>query len=369
MIQGDGHGPEGVAPADAARFDLRGNEAINLVGNLDDSLTNTGQIIGGVSMGGGGDFVVNKGTMTATGGSAVNLGEGNDTFEVHAGSTVTGLIDGGDGDDTLKLIGPGVGTLGANANFETLEVQSGIWTLQSDAYDQVNVAAGAMVMSQLMLADQGEMHVAAGGSVLVTNGSDAVVAEGAASVENAGLIQAFGMNGLTPARAIVTNGGEITNKAGGIILALGAAIASGAAAVAGVDVVNEGMIQSLSGQAIALSGDQDDSVTNKGMITGSVDLGAGDDTLSIHTGSNITGAMIGGEGNDTVNLLGTGTGSLAVTSGFETLGGAERHLVSCGPGGIVLGYRHQGRRDCDERYPHREWWRRNRREPCHRARR
>ena len=30
LIQGDGHGPEGVSPADAARFDLRGNEAINL---------------------------------------------------------------------------------------------------------------------------------------------------------------------------------------------------------------------------------------------------------------------------------------------------------------------------------------------------
>ena len=227
--------------------------------------------------------------MTATGGSAANLGDGDDIFEAHAGSTVTGLIDGGEGDDTLKLIGPGVGALGANANFETLEVQSGIWTLQSDAYDQVNVVAGAMVMSQLRLADQGEMHVAAGGSLLVTNGSDAVVAEGAASIENAGLIQALGMNGGTSARAIVTNGGEVTNKAGGIILAQGTAIASGAAAVAGVDIVNEGTIQSLSGQAIALSGDQDDSVTNKGLITGSVDLGAGDDTLSIHTGSTITG--------------------------------------------------------------------------------
>src|SRR3990170_3357022 len=109
-----------------------------------------------------------------------NLGAGNDTFELHVGSTVTFPIDGGEGDDTLKLIGPGVGSLGANANFENLEVQSGMWTLQSDAYDAVDVAAGAMVMSQLRLADQGEMNVAAGGSVLVTNGSDAVVAEGAA---------------------------------------------------------------------------------------------------------------------------------------------------------------------------------------------
>ena len=44
LIQGDGHGPEGVDPTDAARFDLRGNEAINLVGDWADSLTNSGTI-------------------------------------------------------------------------------------------------------------------------------------------------------------------------------------------------------------------------------------------------------------------------------------------------------------------------------------
>ncbi|MGP9814671.1 ExeM/NucH family extracellular endonuclease, partial [Rhodopseudomonas sp. NSM] len=57
LIQGDGHGPEGVSSEDAARFDLRGNEAINLVGDYADTLINnaTGRIIGGVAMGGGAD--------------------------------------------------------------------------------------------------------------------------------------------------------------------------------------------------------------------------------------------------------------------------------------------------------------------------
>lgn len=332
LIQGDGNLPTDVTPEDVALFASRiqGGEAINLLGDFDDAITNaaTGKIIGGVKMGGGNDLLVNNGVMTATGGSAVNLGDGNDTFEAHAGSTVSGLIDGGAGDDTLKLIGPGVGTLGANVNFEHLEVQSGIWTLQSDAYDSVSVATGAMVQSQLRLADQGAMTVAAGGSVLVTNGSDAVVAEGSAGIENAGLIQALGMNGTTPAKAIVTSGSEIHNKAGGIILAQGVAIASGAAAVAGLDVTNEGMILGLSGQAIALVGEQDDSVTNKGQITGSVDLGAGDDTLSIHTGSSISGAVTGGEGEDTVRLVGTtpatvGSFNSASVSSFEALVVAE----------------------------------------------
>ncbi len=132
LIRGDGHQPEGVDPEDLAGFDLRGNEAVNLINDLNDSLTNTGTIIGGVSMGRGDDLVANRGTMTATGGSAVNLGEGNDTFEAHAGSTVTGLIDGGEGDDTLKLTGPGVGSLGATANVEALEVQSGTWSVAAE---------------------------------------------------------------------------------------------------------------------------------------------------------------------------------------------------------------------------------------------
>ncbi|WP_245283764.1 calcium-binding protein [Bradyrhizobium sp. URHD0069] len=328
LIRGDGHQPEGVDPDDLAGFDLRGNEAINLINDLNDSLTNTGTIIGGVSMGRGNDLLVNKGTMTATGGSAANLGDGNDTFEFHVGSNVTGLIDGGAGNDTLKLMGAGFGSLGANANFEKLDVQSGMWTLQSDAYDAVNIAPGATVTSQVKLADQGEMNVAMGGIVLVTNGSDAVVAEGAADIENAGLIQALGMQGASFAKAIVTNGGTIHNKAGGTILAMGATIVSGASAVAGADIVNEGMIQSLSGQAIALVGDQDDSVANKGMINGSVDLGAGDDTLSIHTGSSITGAVNGGEGADTVKLVGTtpttvGSFNSTGLSSFEKLVVAE----------------------------------------------
>src|SRR5262249_49758438 len=41
LIQGDGHGPEGVtyqSEQEAKQFDLRGNEAINLVGNYDDEI-------------------------------------------------------------------------------------------------------------------------------------------------------------------------------------------------------------------------------------------------------------------------------------------------------------------------------------------
>ncbi|HEX2885124.1 calcium-binding protein [Vineibacter terrae] len=302
---------------------------------------------------------------------ALDLGEGDDTFDVRAGSTVADPIDGGEGNDTLKLIGPGAGTLGANTNFEALDVQGGIWTLQSDAYDTVTVATGAIVTSQLKLADQGEMKVASGGSVLVTSGSDAVVAEGSAAIENAGLIQALGMNGTTAAGAISLSGGSVYNKAGGIILAQGVAVASDAAPAPGVELVNDGMIQSLSGQAIVFSGDAgdllvntrsgvivggiaagggNDLVTNQGSVVASggtaFDLGDGNDTLSLHGGSTVTGKIVLGAGNDVLSSnaagaldidAGDGQDSIATGDGNDRIiGGAGIDLIHAGGGDDVV---------------------------------
>jgi predicted extracellular nuclease/Ca2+-binding RTX toxin-like protein len=128
LIQGDGHGPEGVAPVDAAAFDLRGNEAINLVGDYDDEILNqsSGRIVGGISMGGGSDRLSNSGSIVATGGSAIDMGAGDDWLWLYAGpnSKVDGqillgtgndlvfgtangnfVIDGGDGNDEIYMGG------------------------------------------------------------------------------------------------------------------------------------------------------------------------------------------------------------------------------------------------------------------------
>ncbi|WP_178130304.1 S-layer family protein [Reyranella sp. CPCC 100927] len=307
----------------------------------------------------------------STDGSALDLGDGDDTFEVHAGAPVATPIDGGEGNDTLKLMGPGAGTLGTNTNFETLDVQSGVWTLQSDAYDTVTIATGAIVTSQVRLADQGDMKVAVGGSILVTNGSNAVVAEGAAAIENAGLIQALGLNGAAAAGAISLSGGSVYNKAGGIILAQGVAVASDAAPAPGVELVNEGMIQSLSGQAIAFAGDAgdllvntrsgvivggistgggNDLVTNQGSVVASggtaFDLGDGNDTLNLHGGSAVTGKIVLGAGNDVLSSnaagaldidAGDGQDSIATGDGNDRIiGGAGIDLVHAGGGDDVV---------------------------------
>lgn len=109
LIQGDGHGPEGVSAAEAARFDLRGNEAINLVGEYEDFVGNNsaGRIVGGVSMGGGRDTLNNSGSIVATGGAAIDMGAGNDQVNLYVGATVDGVIRLGAGDDTLASTSAG----------------------------------------------------------------------------------------------------------------------------------------------------------------------------------------------------------------------------------------------------------------------
>ncbi len=138
LIQGDGHGPTGVTPAEIALFAerIKGAEAINIIGTWADSLTNTatGQIIGGVKMGGGDDVVTNHGTMTATGGSAIDMGDGNDTLGLDVGSVVTGAILLGAGNDTAYILGNAVSVDGgtgddtyyvANANAVLTEAAGG----------------------------------------------------------------------------------------------------------------------------------------------------------------------------------------------------------------------------------------------------
>jgi len=63
-----------------------------------------------------------------------------------------------------------------------------------------------------------------------------------------------------------------------------------------------------------------DTITNSGTISGTVDsilLGDGNDTLHILTGSVISGTVDGGAGTDTVNLWGSGTFDGAIN--FENM--------------------------------------------------
>jgi subtilase-type serine protease len=75
------------------------------------------------------DVISNYGTISAASGPAIDMGGGDDTLNIYTGSTIIGMIDGGDGEDTITL--NGTGTFGGAENFEFLEVY-GDWSLTGD---------------------------------------------------------------------------------------------------------------------------------------------------------------------------------------------------------------------------------------------
>lgn len=206
QIRGDGHGPTGVSDEDAAVMNARiaGGEAINIVGSFADSITNSGGILGGVKTDGGDDTLTNSGLMVATGGSAIDLGDGNDSFtnsgivsgdvllgdgddtiNLVTGSIVSGTIDGYLGFDTINLSGTGQGTLGKGVGINKVDVQSGAWAIDSDAfYVDVTVESGAgLVVRGTVLS----VTVAQGAGLYVYGTADGVTVLGEQAIHAGGV--------------------------------------------------------------------------------------------------------------------------------------------------------------------------------------
>lgn len=107
------------------------------------------------------DIVINSGVISGSNGLALGMGAGNDTLIVHTGSSFEGQVDGGDGIDTVQL--QGYGTFGNSTHFETLKVTGGDWTLTSvDDFSQGGeISSGARLVNQGSIL--GALHVDAGG--------------------------------------------------------------------------------------------------------------------------------------------------------------------------------------------------------------
>ena len=170
----------------------RNGVGVKIVGTFGDTLTNNagGTIQGSgttavIQMGGGADSLVNRGAIVSdtTGGSAVDLEDGDDQFTIEGGSaSVVGNISGGTGNNTLKIT-PGTAQsfayAGSVSNFNKVEVASGTVTLTG-----ANTYTGTTLLSGGRLVLDGANRIAAA-SALVLRG-------GALEVANAG-----GANGQT----------------------------------------------------------------------------------------------------------------------------------------------------------------------------
>jgi Ca2+-binding RTX toxin-like protein len=318
LIQGDGNGPENVPPADAARFDLRGNEAINLVGTYADEIINTsgGRIIGGVSMGGGNDKLGNSGLIEATGGAAIDMGAGDDHVNLYVGATVTGAILLGEGDDLVT-----------STSWSGFDIEGGAGN------DQIYLGAGADQVSggegdDIIYTGDGDDMLSGGdgndrlfgeaGDDLIQGGAGDDVIDGGAGDD---IIQAGSGDDVIKASA----GADVIDGGAGFdTLDLSSATGSVFLDMAGGRVSGSGIGATLfTSIEKVLFGDVANTVTG-GNGDDVLDGGAGDDTLN------------GGAGDDSLDG-GLGRDALNGGSGDDRLdGGADDDMLSGGSGDDIL---------------------------------
>ena len=288
------------------------NYGILASGNRNPGNTNT--VIGGNT--GAGINFINQ-TNAATYGSLL-LGSGNDTVTLYTGSTVTGSINAGGGNDSLYLKGAGIQSLPTNVtNFSNLYKQdAGQWTLSSTlagilsgvAPRSAQVQAGTLILT----GDNSGFN----GSTSVSSGA---VLEGASvaipgSVSSSGLVR-FNEPGTGVYAGIISGIGAVEKIGAGVTTL------TGANSYTGTTTVNSGTLKG--GGANAFSANSATTINP----AGTVDLGGFAQTINAVslaggtlTNGALTGAIVSTGG--VVNSI-TGAASLTSASGVTTLTGTN----------------------------------------------
>jgi subtilase-type serine protease len=154
-----------------------------------------------------------------------------------------------------------------------------------------------------------------------------------ANITNSGVIQGTGAAGVdkggnpNSSEGIAIGGGTVVNNAGALVSGQGNGIlvddGAGGSAAGATSITNAGTIRGVTGAAITLVGNFNDTIVNSGTISGgngvAISMGAGNDQLTLLPGSTIVGSVDGGDGTDQVTLAGTGFGRFAGATNFEHL--------------------------------------------------
>lgn len=171
-------------------------------------------------------------------------------------------------------------------------------------------------------------------SSLQANGDgDGVDIDKVAHIENYGTIQGVGAGGVDKggfangSEGIALGGGYILNASGALISGADSAIlvddGSGGSGLAATTLENFGTIQGLNGFGVKFVGEFTDNVINGGTISGSnglaLDLGGGNDSLTLRNGSRFVGVVDGGSGYDRVVMDDAAGGSFGASRNFEWL--------------------------------------------------
>lgn len=152
-------------------------------------------------------------------------------------------------------------------------------------------------------------------------------------IENYGIIQGTGASGVDKggfangSEGIALGGGYILNGSGAKIIGANSAIlvddGSGGSGVGATYLENHGSIEGRDGFGVKFVGQFADTVINDGLISGSkglaLDLGGGNDSLTLRNGSRFVGLVDGGTGTDSVIMDDALGGSFGASQNFESL--------------------------------------------------
>jgi len=258
--------------------------------NSADTITNRGMIIGSIDLGDAEDTLANYGTLDGN----VDLGRDNDIYITDAAATITGIVDGGAGNDVIQA-----DLNGSNAPRLDMRQFRGFEVLT-----RLEGSTGIGPVSIFGTIDQLSLRLRA--IALRIDGGDTI---GSAS----------GSNGFTFDSRDEDGAESVTNNG---------AIVGGVALGGGDDtLVNTGTI----GFDVDM-GEGNDNVVNAGTINGSLNLGIGNDRYEALDGGLVTGTIDGGDGIDTFVFRMNGNGG-AIPGGFTNF----ESFGAYGQGTLTLG--------------------------------
>lgn len=264
-----------------------------------------GQIIGRNGSGVGSDGV---GTVVNYGLISGRYAGAGKVYEHLGGSTGYSTINNGDGD------GVDIDGIASITNYGRIEglgaggvdssgFPNGADGIAAGGGTIINYAGGEIFgQSKGILIDDG-----ANGTAIAAQRGTATAVGGVATITNGGSI----IGADSTAIGLVGNFADsLTNLAGGVIRG-------------GTQSVRVDQLNSTTAAAAVQMGAGNDTLSNAGSIVGlnglAVDMGTGDDGLTVVTGGTFGGLVDGGAGTDTLTLSGSGAGSFGNSQNFETL--------------------------------------------------
>jgi hypothetical protein len=245
---------------------------------------------GGRAVVAGANSTINlAGAVTATnGGTGVSLGQGA-TLNVANGAVIdaSGSAFGTNNSSAIQITGTGT-TVQIDGTVRNSSTSSGsaITMVSRDSF--ANTVLGT-----------GTINVGATGKVISTGASSpAIVLTGGSTLNVAGTVQAYTASNAIDYRGTAGQSATINVQAGGLVKSPYVP-----AIIGGDGVMN-----------LIIAGT---------VITGgapmAVQLGAGNDVVTLNTGASVDGAIDGGGGTNTLNLTGSGAGTLGATANFANV--------------------------------------------------